>query len=115
VFDDQGIVRGIDSGFRLRQEEIRKVKEAYKKYVGSELTGDRADFLASHAEKLIAVLHPNRPIGVSKELCKDCVTFFKGLARQGEQIIAGPKIVYIFEPIGTGSARIRLLFPEVVP
>jgi hypothetical protein len=50
---------------------------------------------ASHAEKQMAVAHPNDPLGVSKPMCNDCQQFFQQHARfQGK-----PQTVT--DPLGT--------------
>lgn len=49
-------------------------------------------FYASHAEKQAAYLYPNKPLGVSKEVCENCAQFLSKLANHsGEaQVITDP-------------------------
>ncbi|MGH9277704.1 MAG: hypothetical protein ACRD12_06305 [Acidimicrobiales bacterium] len=60
-------------------------------------------FHASHAEKQQAVLHPNMPVAVSKDMCVDCRSFYGRLAvnRQKAQIVTDPHYTWIFRPDGT--------------
>ncbi len=56
----------------------------------------------SHAEKQIAVIKPNQPVGVSRVMCLDCQQFYQRLANSTgrPQIVADPAGVRIFLPNG---------------
>jgi len=57
----------------------------------------------SHAEKQLAVIRPNQPIGVSRVMCLHCQQFFQRLANATgrPQIVADPSGIRIFVPQGT--------------
>jgi uncharacterized Zn-binding protein involved in type VI secretion len=65
--------------------------------------GFRGKFNASHAEKQLAILKPNKPIGVSKAMCPDCQGFFSKLAqyRGRSQVVGDPQVTRIFYPDGS--------------
>jgi RHS repeat-associated protein len=60
-------------------------------------------FNASHAEKQMALQHPNEPLGVSKPMCPDCQNFFKLHAEYTgkPQYVTDPQMTRIFHPDGT--------------
>ena len=58
---------------------------------------------ASHAEKKISVLEPNKPIGVNRlTVCGDCQAYFQALAkyRGKTQIVVNSKQVWVFTSDG---------------
>jgi hypothetical protein len=63
---------------------------------------------ASHAEKQMAVRHPNEPLGVSKPVCSDCQDFMRKHAlHQGhEQHVSDPFETWIFPADGGAPRRI---------
>ncbi len=56
----------------------------------------------THAERQAAQRYPNRPIGVSKPMCADCVRDFTRLAqsRQVPQVVTDPLGTHLFMPDG---------------
>ncbi len=70
---------------------------------GANDQGEVGRYYASHAEKQMAVLKPNEPIGVSKPMCKNCRNFFSQLAikRGKEQIVSDPNVTRVFHTDGT--------------
>jgi hypothetical protein len=90
-------------------DEIR----AYSDQIGHDLRAsgrfDQIDrggwsgkYQASHAEKQGALVSPDDPLGVSKEMCTDCQDFFSRHAQQRgrPQIVTDPKVTRIFWPDG---------------
>lgn len=65
--------------------------------------GYRGSYNLSHAEKQLAVIKPNEPVGVSKVMCLDCQRFYQRLAsaRGRAQVVADPAGVRVFLPNGT--------------
>jgi hypothetical protein len=57
---------------------------------------------ASHAEVKMSALRPNKPIGVSKEMCPQCQRWFRRLAkhRGTMQAVADPKNLHVFDSNG---------------
>jgi RHS repeat-associated protein len=55
-------------------------------------------FYASHAEKQLSVVAPNRPMAVSRAMCPDCIRYFQTLAqyRGVTQVVADPTGVRVF-------------------
>ncbi|WP_439145692.1 hypothetical protein [Streptomyces canus] len=43
--------------------------------------GVDGQYFASHAERQAAVARPNEPIEVDRDMCDDCVDWFKALAK----------------------------------
>lgn len=64
--------------------------------------GFSGKFNCSHAEKKILSQKPNEIIGVSKEMCPDCIKFCTEQAKKTQKtvIVADPKIIHIFTPDG---------------
>jgi hypothetical protein len=63
--------------------------------------GIEGSFYACHAEKQLSLL-TDKPIGVSKEMCQNCIEFFQKHAKHLGQakIITDPKVTRIFHPNG---------------
>lgn len=106
------------SGWKEIPERPSKAKPEdvahHSKKIGHELTpnklkdnersgGFKGKFNASHAEKQQIVDRPNEPVGVSRDMCSDCISFFKKEAkyRNQFQIVSDPKITRVFDPDGT--------------
>lgn len=72
--------------------------------------GFKGKYLASHAEKKMAINSPNQPIGVSKPMCRDCKEFFKKHAQyQGkDQIVTDTKVTRIFHPDGNVTKILKV-------
>jgi len=58
---------------------------------------------ASHAEKQMAVLDPNKPVRIDLPQCKDCIDFYQKLAmhRNQAQTVIGPDGTRTFLPDGS--------------
>lgn len=58
---------------------------------------------ASHAEKQMALLKHNEPIGVSEVMCPDCQAFFRAHAAHTNQVqcVTDPDATRVFFPDGT--------------
>lgn len=71
-------------------------------------------FNCSHAEKKILSHKPNEIIGVSKEMCPDCIRFCKAQAKNSQKkvVVADPKIIHIFTPDGEETRFINPLNEE---
>lgn len=97
---------------RVTPEEIR----AYSAKIGHNLEptkgldvnpftqkGFAGKYNASHAEKQMTILSPNKPIGVSKEMCDDCIQFFSKQAQYTgkTQVVTDPEVTRIFMPDGS--------------
>jgi hypothetical protein len=65
--------------------------------------GESGKVRGSHAEKQAAVLWPDKPIGVSKDVCSDCQAWYQARAieRGVPQIVADPTGTRVFMPDGT--------------
>ena len=97
------------SGWGKDVHSLDPVKSLSKK-IGQPLspdpTRDAPDYPGSynlsHAEKQIAVVRPNQPVGVSKEMCLDCQQFYQRLANATgrPQIVADPTGIRVFLPNG---------------
>jgi len=57
--------------------------------------GGRGFFYGSHAERELSH-RTDRPIGVSRRMCNECVRYFRSL--QSQRIVADPDFIWIFEP-----------------
>jgi hypothetical protein len=101
-----------EPGFIDAEDAIKKVVELSKK-IGHPLTpkgaldhvkdgGFPGKFDASHAEKQLAATRGSTPIAVSREMCDDCIEFFKKLAqyRKECQVVADPRWVRVFRSDG---------------
>lgn len=57
---------------------------------------------ASHAEKQISIIAPDKPIAVSRPMCDDCPKYFTSLARFTDkpQVVSDTEYVRIFYPNG---------------
>jgi len=64
---------------------------------------------ATHAEVKMSILKPNKPIGVSKGMCKECKRWFKSLARHRKQtqIVVDPEKIRLFlsRPVNRQTMR----------
>lgn len=58
---------------------------------------------ASHAEKQVAVMAPDEPIGVNRDMCPDCRGWFEQWAidRETPQFVADPRGTHVFMPDGS--------------
>ena len=83
--------------------------EAHAKKIGHILDphardapGKPGSYLAVHAEKQAIVEHPNTPVAVTREMCPDCVSFFKREAafQRQNQVVNDPAGKHVFEPSG---------------
>jgi hypothetical protein len=83
--------------------------EAHSKEIGHKLTphghdapGKPGSYHAVHAEKQAIVEHPNAPVAVTREMCPDCVNFFKREAafQKANQVVKDPVATRVFEPSG---------------
>jgi hypothetical protein len=90
-------------GHTLEAKEIRD----YNRFTEEGFPGK---YNASHAEKQMALLSPNEPIGVSKEMCLDCQHFFlKQAEYTGKpQIVTDPEMTRIFMTDGKTIQEIPL-------
>ena len=59
--------------------------------------GNEGYFFCSHAERELSH-RTNRPIGVSRRMCNECVNYFRSL--QSQRIVADPDFIWIFEANG---------------
>lgn len=66
-------------------------------------TGTAGEVRGSHAEKQAAVLAPDKPVGVSKEMCADCQSWFRQRAveRGIPQFVDDPTGTRAFMPDGS--------------
>jgi hypothetical protein len=71
------------------------VKPNYKDNVSK--GGNEGYFYCSHAERELSH-RTNRPIGVSRRMCNECVNYFRNL--QSLRIVADPDFIWIFEADG---------------
>lgn len=64
--------------------------------------GKPGSYHAVHAEKQSIVEHPNAPVFVTREMCPDCVNFFKREAafQKHNQVVSDPVATRVFEPSG---------------
>ena len=64
--------------------------------------GKPGSYHAVHAEKQAIVEHPNTPVAVTREMCPDCVNFFKREAafQKHNQVVTDPAATRVFEPSG---------------
>jgi hypothetical protein len=63
---------------------------------------DPGSYGRTHAERQAARKYPNRPIGVSKPMCSNCVRYFRRLAasRDIPQFVTDPVVTHVFMPDG---------------
>jgi hypothetical protein len=59
--------------------------------------GNEGYFYGTHAERELSH-RTNRPIGVSRRMCNECINYFRNL--QSLRIVADPDFVWIFEANG---------------
>ena len=59
--------------------------------------GGEGYFYCSHAERELSH-RTNRPIGVSRRMCNECVNYFRNI--QSQRIVADPDFIRIFEANG---------------
>lgn len=61
--------------------------------------------MPSHAERQAALARPNEPVEVDRDMCDDCIEWFKHEAvHQGQvQRVTDPSGVNVFHPDGTWS------------
>jgi hypothetical protein len=87
--------------------DVRALCEEIGHELGINLRKDQGvdgEYYASHAEKQMALVNPDAPIGVNKDyVCGDCKTFFQALAisRGHTQIIADSQRTHVFFSDGT--------------
>jgi hypothetical protein len=89
---------------RTRAEEIGHPRRANKNDQG--IPGQYFD---SHAEKKQIVANPNRPVGVNREMCADCVRFFsrEAQAQRTAQVVSDPVATRVFHPDGAITVYAR--------
>jgi hypothetical protein len=103
--------KGEVSGFvRVSPDDVRQVASRIGHVIRPDAARDQPMALgyfagrarASHAEKQLALLVPDMPIGVSTPLCEDCRAFLRALAQaRGEPIVVGDiDDCWIFQPTG---------------
>lgn len=86
---------------RVLDEQIKSDKE--KGLVKADFrdntskSGNEGYFYGSHAERELSH-RTERPIGVSKRMCNECVNYFRSL--QSLRIVADPDFIWIFESNG---------------
>ena len=64
--------------------------------------GKPGSYHAVHAEKQSIVERPNTPVAVTREMCPDCVNFFRREAafQKHNQVVTDPVATRVFEPSG---------------
>jgi len=78
-----------------RDEEKGLVKPDFKDNASK--GGNEGFFYGSHAERELSH-RSERPIGVSRRMCNECVNYFRHL--QSQRIVADPDFIWIFEADG---------------
>lgn len=65
--------------------------------------GKSGEYYSSHAEKKTIVDAPDKPVGVSRPMCDDCIGFFRkeAASRRKPQIVSDPQTTRVFDPDGT--------------
>ncbi|WRZ01205.1 hypothetical protein OG889_44970 [Streptomyces sp. NBC_00481] len=86
---DRSRAEGVESGHE-RDPHFRDPKQVEGGYEDS------------HAERQAAVASPNRPIGVSQDMCELCQGWFqrRAIGHGRPQIVADPRGVHVFLPDG---------------
>ncbi len=86
---DRSRVEGVESGHE-RDPHFRDPKNVEGGYEDS------------HAERQAAIASPDRPVGVSKDMCPLCQGWFqrRAVSRGAPQIVADPQGVHVFLPNG---------------
>ena len=103
---------GFDGATARRVERLaKKISHKLEPHVVYDQKGFPGSFSACHAEKQVALLSPNHPVGVSKPMCVDCRKFFSKLARSRnvDQVVTDPICTRTFKVDGTVDIETNLL------